>query len=93
MDEWPFADPKNLAVITVRQIVQDAQPILRVSHDSDDGGWQFLEWGTPCEEDAMIVSLYSIVVRDPSLKELADLPFGWRALRRNPDEPWHREQE
>ena len=92
MDEWPFADPKNLAVITVRQIVQEAHPILRVSHDSDDGGWQFLEWETPNEEDAMVVSFSSMVVRDPSLKDLADLPLGWHALRRSPNDPWYRQQ-
>jgi hypothetical protein len=93
VDEWPFADPKNLAVITVRPIVQDGHPVLRLSHDSDDGGWQFLEWGTPQEEDAMVVSLYSMVVRDSSLKELADLPLGWRALRPSPRHPWVREPD
>jgi hypothetical protein len=92
MDEWPFIDPKNVAVLTVCQIVQDAHPILRVSHDSDDGSWQFLEWETPSIKDAMTVSLQSIVTRDPSLKELADLPLGWSASRQSPNEPWHRER-
>ena len=41
--DWPFADPTNVATITVRQIVRDGQPILHVSHDHEDGGWQFLE--------------------------------------------------
>jgi len=91
MDQWPFADPKNLAVITVRPIVEGGHPVLRVSHDGDDGCWQFLEWDTPDEKDAMVVSLYGMVVRDPSLKALADLPRGWRALRRSPTEPWQRE--
>lgn len=90
-DEWPFADPRNLAVITVRQIGRDGEPILRVTHDSDDGGWQFLEWGTPNESDAMIVSLEYVTRIDPSIRELADLPLGCRAIRRSAFEPWHRE--
>src|SRR6185369_5143361 len=88
-DEWPFADPKNVATITVRQIVEDGNPILRVSHDEEDGMWQFLEWGTPEEDDAMIVSLLYMTQIDPTILELADLPKGWRAIRRSPDEPWH----
>jgi hypothetical protein len=88
-DEWPFADPRNVATITVRQIVQDGNPILRVSHDDDDGMWQFLEWGTPDEEDAMVVSLEEMTRIDPSILELAELPLGWRAIRRSPSDPWN----
>src|SRR5438128_2699237 len=90
-DDWPFADPKNVATFTVRQIARDGNPILRVSHDSVDGAWQFLEWGTPREEDAMIVLLEEMTRIDNSIRELADLPLGWRATRRSPAEPWHRE--
>jgi hypothetical protein len=90
-DDWPFGDPKNVAVITVRQIVREGKPILRVSHDEDDGGWQFLEWGTPRMEDAMVLALEEIVAIDPSVCELTDLPYGWRATRRSPSEPWQRE--
>lgn len=40
--DWPFDQPPNCAVITQRQIVDGSQPILRVSHDEEDDGWQFL---------------------------------------------------
>ena len=43
-DDWPFDDPKNVATFTVHQIARDRNPILRVTHDSEDGAWQFLEW-------------------------------------------------
>jgi hypothetical protein len=91
-DNWPFDDPKNVAVFTVRQIARDGNPILRVTHDSEDGAWQFLEWGTPREEDAMIVGLEEMARIDPSILELADLPIGWRAIRPSPTEPWQRER-
>ena len=35
---WRFADPENAAVITLKQIVNEGEPILHVTHDSDDGG-------------------------------------------------------
>jgi hypothetical protein len=90
-NEWPFKDPKNLASISIRQIIVDGAPILRVSHDEDDGCWQFLGWETPKEEDAMVVGLSTVVDSDPSIKQLADLPVGWRAWRRSYKEPWVRE--
>jgi hypothetical protein len=90
MDDWPFDDAKNLAVITLRQIMKDGQPILHVTHDSDDGGWQFLGWDTPRVEDAMVVAFSEVIRRDSSLKELADLPLGWHAWRRGPNDPWER---
>jgi hypothetical protein len=90
-DEWPFRDLKNVVVFTVRQVAREGRPILRVSHDAEDGAWQFLELGTPSAQDAMILSLEEMVALDAKVKELADLPLGWRALRRSPDAPWQRE--
>ena len=89
--DWPFADPKNVAVFTVRQIVRGGESILRVSHDSDDGAWQFLQCGTPEEQDAMIIALEEVVNLDPTVTELADLPLGWRAWRRKKGDTWQRE--
>jgi hypothetical protein len=89
-DGWPFPDPPNLAVITVRQIIDDGRPILAVSHDAEDGAWQFLTGG-PCEtDDGRVVSLEVAVRRDPTLLDLAGLPAGWRAWRAAVGEPWQR---
>jgi hypothetical protein len=88
--DWPFPDPPNLATITVRQIVHGGQPSLLVSHDADDGCWQFLTGGEFEVEDGMVVSLQGMIQRDPSLTELAALPRGWRAWRERPDDPWQR---
>jgi hypothetical protein len=90
-DQWPFADPPNVAVFTVRQIMIDGHPILRVTHDSDDGAWQFLPWETPSMDDAMLVCLKEVAQLDPSIVELANLPLGWRAIRRSTADPWTRE--
>ena len=90
MDDWPFEDPENVAVMTVRQIIDDGRPILRVSHDVDDGMWQFLTGGTVRMDDALVVSLRSVYRLDPSIGELADLPLGWTAERSAPEVPWER---
>ena len=46
LDEgWPFDNLPNVAVITTRQVTKDNAPILLVSHDEEDGGWQFLPGG------------------------------------------------
>ncbi|MGE0708329.1 MAG: hypothetical protein AB7N76_18325 [Planctomycetota bacterium] len=89
MDDWPFADPPNVAAITLRSILEGA-PILLVTHDEDDGGWQLLDGGDVREEDARVVGLGSMVDRDPTLRELADLALGWTALRARPGAPWRR---
>ena len=87
-NDWPFKDPINLAVISIRQIVFAKQPILHVTHDADDGGWQFLGAETPSEKDATVVCLKEIVEIDPSVLKLSDMPVGWEAWRRDKNDEW-----
>ncbi len=89
---WPFDDPPNVATITVRQIIDGAEPILLVVHDADDDGWQFLTGGQFDVADGMVVSLQNIVRRDPTIAELADLAPGWRATRSSARAPWERSE-
>ena len=42
-DQWPFADPKDVAVITLKSIAMGGSPVLHVTHDADDGMWQYLD--------------------------------------------------
>ncbi len=91
VERWPFAEPQNTAVITLRPILAGKAEILRVRHDEDDGTWQFLGWQTPSEEEALVVSLRRVYERDPSIGELHDLPLGWRAWRRTREDRWIRE--
>jgi hypothetical protein len=91
MAEWPFDEPENVATMTVRQVTHGGQPILMVSHDADDGMWQFLTGGPVEMADAMIVSLREVFTIDPSIGELADLPLGWTAERSSPGQPWRRQ--
>ncbi len=88
-DAWPFADPPNLAVVTMRSIIEDGRPILLVVHHADDSGWQFLDGEDVTEEDARVVSSYDAISRDASLRNLViSLPTGWQAWRSGPDQAW-----
>ena len=81
-DIWPFSDPKNVAVFTVSDIILGRSPILKVCHDENDGGWQFLAGGPlPDKKEWKLVALEEIVKRDPTIRDLAELPCGWHATR------------
>ena len=80
-----------MATYTTVNVLDRGDPILLVCHDADDGAWQFLCGKTNDPRDARVVGLDCVVAIDPSLRELADLPLGWRAWRDEPKQPWKRE--
>ena len=86
--DWPFPDPPHASVITTRRVASGSRPILLVTHDIDDGAWQFLEGDYVRERDAIIVPLESLVSQDPSLRDIADLGRGWQARRDTLNSPW-----
>jgi len=88
---WPFADAPNTATITTVNVLDGRSPILLVTHDTDDGSWQFLCGSTDDPSDGRVVALASIVDLDVTVAELSDLPLGWRAWRDSPQLPWKRE--
>jgi hypothetical protein len=89
---WPFDQPPDSAAVSMRSVIEGAAPVLLVSHDVDDHGWQFLPGGVPDMREAVVVTLESVVARDESLYAIADLPPGWYAVRATRDAPWSREK-
>jgi len=87
---WPFDQPRNCATFTMRQVLDKSEPILLVSHDVDDHGWQFIGVSNASVPDARIVLLEEIVKLDPSVLEVADLPPGWQAVRSKIGDSWTR---
>ena len=87
-EEWPFEDERRVAVITTTHVVRAGKPILYVSHDADDGGWQFLSGDRINIKDAMLLALEEIFEIDPSVGSLANLPLGHCATRRSPRSAW-----
>jgi hypothetical protein len=88
---WPFQDPQNVAIFTTRHVIKDGNPILFVSHDADDGAWQFHSGDSVSSKDALIVALSEIVEIDPTIAELADLPLGHKASRASRSDSWIRQ--
>lgn len=85
-----FEEDPRLGVITTAPVLAGA-PILMVSHDADDGGWQFLCGTTNDPADGRIVHLAEMVAMDPTVTEVADLPLGWVAFRAKVGGDWTRE--
>ena len=87
---WLFDQPPNCATIVSKSILEEGHPILFVSHDEDDHGWQFLDGCNPPSE-GMMVCLSHPVNLDSSVTQLADLPPGWVAWRDSVEKEWSRE--
>lgn len=88
--DWRFGDPPDTRVFLSRSVHEKSEPVTYVSHDEEDGAWQFLgdsmsEGGGP-----VISCLHHPIDDDSTLNELADLPLGWWAERAKPGEPWVR---
>jgi hypothetical protein len=87
--DWPFDQAPNVGALTVRAVL-DGDPILFVSHDSDDDGWQFLDGREPDTREGRLISMGHALALDPTLRAVADLPPGWIAWRDHPDVGWSR---
>jgi hypothetical protein len=88
--DWPFDQAPNVGAITVRAVLA-GDPILYVSHDADDHGWQFLDGREPDTREGRLTCMSDMLALDPSLRAVADLPPGWVAWRDRVGEPWSRE--
>jgi len=85
---FPFVESKNVATITCKHIMNDHFPILYVSHDENDGMWQFLCGNEHGNDEAMVVALEEVYEVDSSISEIADLPLGYVAFRQNHESAW-----
>jgi hypothetical protein len=90
--DWKFPDPPHTLAFLSEAVQSGIEPITYVSHDIEDGAWQFLGDSMAGEGRPVISCLHHPIDGDPSLKELADLPLGWCAERAKPGEPWIRHQ-
>jgi len=66
----------------------NGEPILYVSHDEDDGMWQFLCGKAHETDEAKLVSLKSVFDLDNSVGILKDMPCGYYAERKAQDDEW-----
>lgn len=64
-----------------------------MTHDADDGMWQFLDGAYVSDDDGAVMWLYQILDYDPSIEVLFDLPFGWIAWRENVNSDWKKQKK
>jgi hypothetical protein len=87
-EEWRFEDEPRVAVFTTTHVVRAGKPIVYVSHDADDGTWQFHSDDAVSTKDLMILALEEILEIDPTIGSLASLPEGYCASRRDRSSAW-----
>lgn len=85
--DFKFFEEKSLEVLCSKDF-KEGQQILKVVHSSD-GDWEF-QTSKHNHEDAEIVSLEDIVLKDPSLNDLFDLDYGQEAERKSIADQWER---
>lgn len=86
-----FKDSPDTMVITTKEIIDGTKLVLYVSHDKEDGMWQFLDGSMKFDiDDARIVTLEEMFEIDNSLALIGDLPNGWIAERDNRKAFWKR---
>ena len=77
----------------MRQVLDGTEPILLVSHDAEDNGWQFIGISSASISDVKLVCLEAITRLDPTVLEVADLlSSGWQAIRERVGGSWTRRQ-
>jgi len=91
--DWKFPYDPHTRVFLSETVHKGTEQITYVSHDAEDGSWQFLG-NTMSDGGGPVISCFHHPVdRDPTLIELADLPLGWYAERGGVGEPWTRKMQ
>ncbi|MFA6152221.1 MAG: DUF4262 domain-containing protein [Chitinophagaceae bacterium] len=86
--DFKFFEERSLTVFTSKQFI-GGETILKVVHD-EEGEWQFLTGGEISMDDAAMVSLEQLVLKDPTINDLFDLDYGQEAERKSINDQWER---
>lgn len=89
---WKCPDDPHTRVFLSETVHSGTESVTYVSHDAEDGAWQFLGNRMSDGGGPVISCFHHPIDRDPSLAELADLPLGWYAERSNVGESWIRKR-
>jgi len=90
--DWKFADSPHTGVYLSETVHNGTEQVTFVSHDAEDGAWQFLGDSMSDGGGPVLSCFHHPIDRDPTLAELADLPLGWYAERDKVGKPWIRRQ-
>jgi len=90
ISRWKFPDDPHTHSYLSKTVHEKEEPVTYVSHDAEDGAWQFLGDKMSDGGGPVVSCFHHPIDDDPSLEELADLPRGWYATRESPGAPWER---
>jgi hypothetical protein len=91
--DWKFPDPPHATAFLSETVYNGSEPVTYVSHDADDGAWQFLGDSMDQGGGPVLTCLHHPIDKDATLRELADLPLGWCAERSQPGAAWKRREK
>ena len=87
-----FDIPNNTAVLTSWYVIHGGLPITEVLHEDDEEGGSFWQFhcgnGDYSMAKMMLVGLGTLLARDETLHEIADLEMGSTARRAARGMPW-----
>jgi hypothetical protein len=86
-----FQKPADAVVLTQWVVVNKGMPILAAFHSAGDEEWMFFADTRPIVDVQVSVTLEDLIKLDDSLRELSDLPAGWKATRERKGAPWIRQ--
>jgi len=89
---WKFPDPPHTGVYLSETVHNGTEPVTYVSHDAEDGAWQFLGDSMADGGGPLLCCFHHPIDSDSTLAQLADLPLGWYAQRSKVGEPWVRNE-
>lgn len=87
-----FQKPETAVVVTQWVVVNKGLPILAAFHYEAGDQWVFLTDVNPAVDVQVSVTLEDLLTTDKTLKELSDLPAGWKATRERKGGPWTRQK-
>jgi hypothetical protein len=95
MTNKKFKEAENTAVFTTKFVTIEKRDITRVTHEKEDGAWQFFssDHFDNFEDVAKVVGLGQIIQMDSTILELADMQPGHVAHRRFKGEKWIIEED
>ncbi|MCC6373058.1 MAG: DUF2185 domain-containing protein [Bacteroidia bacterium] len=86
---YTFSEPQNTACFTCDHVINKKRPILSVTHDAEDGSWQFMCGHDDHDEsNAKVVSLKQITEIDNTINALSNMPLGCGADRESGNDEW-----
>lgn len=87
--QFKFKESDNTACFVCDHVMSKTRPILYVTHEAEDGFWQFLCGDTDHDDSNLkIISLKQAADIDASINDLFEMPLGIGADRKSVNDKW-----